>query len=156
MARTPEPATPAPAIPAAKRPLTIMPDTHYRQRHMVWVPPGTVLEQVCDPAFWSNVTKRLNRADLIEVMPDDMAWRAVLIVRAVGRLEAVVQVVQFDPLGASDGAVPDRSLYEVRFINPDRKWGVFMRSTNELVRDEFQVREHAERYVVNHSKVMAA
>lgn len=142
-------------IPAAKRPLALMAAEHYARSYMLWVPEGTVIEQVCEAAFWSNVTKKLTRGDKIEVMPNDMTWRAVLIVRAVGRLEAVVQVLQYDVLGAAAEA-DAKSPYMVKFVNTDRKWGVFMRDGGALVRDEFQVREHAERYVVNHTKVMAA
>lgn len=142
-------------IPAAKRPLALMAAEHYTRSYMLWVPEGTIVEQVCEPEFWANVTKKMTRGDKIEVMPNDMTWRAMLIVRAVGRLEAVVQVLQYDVLGAA-GDVDNDSPYIVKFVNTDRKWGVFMRAGGALVRDEFQVREHADRYVVNHTKVMAA
>jgi hypothetical protein len=145
-----------PEFPKAKRPLQLMPSEHYTRSYTQWVPTGTFVEQVCEPAFWSNVAKKLQRGDEIKVMPDDMAWRAVLLVRASGRLESVVQVIAYDVLGAAADISAADVPYEVRFINSDRKWGVFMRNGGELVRDEFQVREQAERYMKNHIKVMAA
>lgn len=143
-------------LPAVKRPLQLLAATHYTQTYAVWVPDGTVLKQVCEPAFWSNVAKRLRRGDKIEVMPNDMAWRALLIVRAAGNLEAVVQALDYDELGPAADLSLTGSPYDVRFVNADRKWGVFRRAGGDMLRDEFQTREDAERYARNHTKLIAA
>ncbi len=150
------PETTVEPLPAAKRPLALRVAGHFTQTYELWVPEGTVVEQVCEPSFWSNVAKKLRRADKIEVMPNDMAWRALLIVRGQSNIEAIVQVLAYDELGPASDTAMAGAPYEVKFINPERKFGVFRRGTGELLRDEFQTREHAERYLLNHTKLIAA
>lgn len=147
--------TDAQPLPAAKRPLALLPAAQYVTPYLIYVPSGTVVEQVCEPTFWANVAKKMRPGDKVEVMPNDMAWWAMLIVRAAGGLEAVVQVLQFETLGHAEVAARETP-YEVRFVNAERKWGVFLRDGGDLVRDEFQVKEHAEKYMANHAKTMAA
>lgn len=149
-------AEPVKALPPAKRPLNLLPSSHYNQTYTVWVPNGTVVEQVLEPAVWSNVAKKLIAADEVKVMPFDMTWRALLIVRARSNLEAVVQVLSYDTLGPAADLTLAGSPYEVKFVNADRKWGVFRVGGGDMLRDEFQTREDAERYARNHTKLIAA
>ena len=139
----------------AKRP-TALSDASYKRRHYFWdVPSGSVVEQVLDPLFWTNVTGKLAAGVLIEVHPEDLAWWALLIVRGVGSREASVAVLQYVNLSSKVSVAIAASPYEVRFINTARRFGVFLKAGGDLVRDEFQVREHAETYIANHMKAMA-
>lgn len=143
-------------ISPARPPIGLFRAEHHCTTYMLWVSPGTILEDVLEPTFWKHVAKRLVRADKIEVMPEDMAWRAVLIVRANSSLEAVVQPIAYDELGHAPDVSLTASPYRVEFVNSERKWAVKRRDSNETLKDGIQTREEAERYAANHTRLIAA
>jgi hypothetical protein len=151
MTKTAEPPV---QMKAAKPPVSLQISGHYNTTYDLWVDNDVTLKQVCDPRYWQHLSGKLRRGDEIKVYPNDMTWRAILLVRAVGHLEVVVQPLDYQALGPNATIAADAP-YLVSFVNPDRMWGVYMRD-GAMVKDEFQTRELAEHYVKNHMKAMAA
>ena len=88
-----------------------------RMVHRATPPAGTKLEDVCKPEFWTNVAGRLKHCDHIEVLPEDMAWHATLIVIGKGQLHANVVVLNHVSLGAIGNEVAGPE-YVVDFAGP--------------------------------------
>ena len=88
-----------------------------RMVHRATPPSGTTLEDVCKPEFWTNVAGRLKHCDHIEVLPEDMAWHATLIVIGKGQLHANVAVLNHVSLGAISNEVAGAD-YVVEWAGP--------------------------------------
>lgn len=117
---------------------------------------GATLEDVLKPTYWTHVTRFLRVGHRIEILSADGSWWAMLIVRAVGTHDAVVQDLQSVTLGpAADVTVSDAP-YEVKWRGPARKFGVVRIEDSEVIKDEFPVREQAEQWLKNHMKSLAA
>lgn len=139
-----------------KKPLHLNTSEHYNSNWTHFVPAGSTKEDVLDPSFWGNVARQLRIGDEIKIMTEDMAWRGLFLVRAVGRVEAVVQLIDYVDLGEKTAALTPaaESPYEVKWGSPAVKWRVHLRSNGEVVKDMFQTREEAAKWVGNH--LMAA
>jgi hypothetical protein len=59
---------------------------------------GTSLEQMLDPVYWGHVAASLKRRDIIEVMPDDDAYFAELVVLGSTPAGVKVAVLRFKDL----------------------------------------------------------
>lgn len=140
-----------------KKPLSLNLEDHYNAKWTHFVPPGTDVEDVKDPSFWMNVARQLRIGDEIKVLTEDMSWRAVLIVRAVGRVEAVVQVLDYTELGDAANMMPEvqDNPYEVKWGGPAAKFRVHRKDGGEVVKDQFQTKEAALQWVSNHLKIAA-
>lgn len=118
---------------------------------------GLSLKDILEPSYWVHVAPQLRVGHRIEIMAPDGDWWAMLIVRAVGRTEAVVQELQYVKLGEPTAKVKgEENPYKIVWRGPARKFGIVRKSDKEVVKDEFQVREHAEKWLKNHLKNMAA
>lgn len=116
---------------------------------------GVTIADVLDPEYWSHVAPQLRVGHEIRIMAGDGSWWALLLVRAVGRTEAVVQDLIYKELGnAPDASVTD-SEFDVVWRGPARKFGVVRKSDKAVVKDEFVVREHAEKWLKGHLVSMA-
>lgn len=139
-----------------KKPLALQLEGHYNATWKHFVPVGSVKEDILAPSFWANVASKLRIGDEIKVLTEDMAWRALLIVRAVGRVEAVVQLLSYDDLGeASDVLSVADNPYLVEWGSPAVKFRVKRKDTGDVVKDMFQTREAAEQWVKSHLKLAA-
>jgi hypothetical protein len=116
----------------------------------------TGLSDVLKSDYWTHVTKSLRVGHRIEVLAADGSWWAMLIVRAVGSHDAVVQELQHVELGSQVEAKVTDSPYEVKWRGPARKFGVLRKEDGEIIRDEFQVKEHAVKWLKNHMRNLAA
>ena len=56
---------------------------------------GVTQEQFLDETYWAHVAKMLRAGDRIEIMPEDNAYFAELMVLATGRLYAQVELMRF-------------------------------------------------------------
>ena len=54
-----------------------------------------IQENFLDETFWAHVAKMLRTGDRIEIMPEDNAYFAELMVLATGRLYAQVELMRF-------------------------------------------------------------
>jgi hypothetical protein len=116
---------------------------------------GEGIEDALKPEYWSHVASSLRVGNRIELLSEDGSWWAMLIVRAASKTDAVVQALQYVPLGADAVDLGDAP-YEVRWRGPKAKFGVVRKSDAEVMRDGFAVREHAEAWMVSHLRTLAA
>lgn len=117
---------------------------------------GTTLEDVLQPEYWSHVARNLRTGHRVEIFAADGSYWAMLIVRAAGTRDAVVQTLQHVELGPQSDIVVAPSAYEVKWRGPSKKWGVVRREDNEVIRDEFAVKEQAAKWMKNHIQSLAA
>lgn len=130
-----------------------------RNTWFVTLPAGSDYSEVFTPRFWSHVAVKLRPADLIEVMNDEMTFRAVLIVRACDRLSAsVVEVakIEFSGALASEDAQP--STVEVQWRGPHDKHCVVRIASDgkkDVLATGFGTKEEAEAAKLSHMKTFA-
>lgn len=117
---------------------------------------GVTLADVIKSDYWTHVAPQLRIGHRIEIMAPDGAWWAMLLVRAVGRHEAVVQALQHVVLGQAAEVSPADVPYEIKWRGPARQFGVIRKSDGEVIKDQFAVREHAALWLTNHMRSMAA
>lgn len=126
-----------------------------RQTHHVVPEHGTKFEDILTETYWSMVAYKLKPCDIIEVHAEDGSYFAQLYVRATGTNWAKVSPVsfaQFDKSEVKHGS----SEYEVAWKGPHRMFAVIRLADNEIIKDGFKAKEHAEEYLKSHSKAMAA
>lgn len=111
---------------------------------------GVTIGDVLRPDYWAHVAPQLRVGHEIRVMAGDGSWWALLLVRAVGRTEAVVQDLIYKELGAAPDQDVAESDFEIAWRGPARKFGVLRKSDKAVVRDEFAVREQAEAWLKGH------
>jgi len=116
---------------------------------------GVPLEELLKPDYWTHVCPQLRQGYRIEVLAGDGSWWAMLLVRAVGRHEAMVQALSHVVLGEVVEPVVQDIPYEVRWRGPAKKFGVVRKTDGEVMKDEFPVREHAAKWLNNHIQSMA-
>lgn len=84
---------------------------------------GTPSAALLDQHYWAHVSAKLRVGDVIEVLAEDGAYFAELLVRDVGNLYAKValkNVIEF----AKAEALPTPVGYEVKWRGPKLKFGV--------------------------------
>lgn len=92
----------------------------------VWVvvpEEGVPYEALLDDAYWAHIADKLRPMDRIEVLPEDGAYFAELIVRASGRQFANVIELRKVRLDTSAVASPD-GRYDVQWKGPHHKFAV--------------------------------
>lgn len=91
---------------------------------------GTVLEDMKDPYYWSNVANQLRQGDSIRVLCEDMSFGADLCVLASDKTWAKVFVEGFYDYGSVAGSTPSRLMdgYEVRWTQLGQ-WAVLRKNT---------------------------
>lgn len=67
--------------------------------------PGTALRELLDPHYWAHNARKMKRGDRIEILAEDNAYFAELIVLQAGNVFAKVEVLRFQTLGQV--AIPD-------------------------------------------------
>lgn len=117
---------------------------------------GVTIEDLQKPDYWTHVAPQLRQGHRIEVMAGDGSFWAMLLVRAAGRRDAVVGLLQHVKFGGEVEATVDDSPFEVVWRGPARKFSVVRKDDKEVIRDEFAVKEHAVKWMQNHLKSLAA
>lgn len=120
---------------------------------------GIGIDDVLRPEFWSHVAAKMKPYDIVEVVAEDGAYYAELLVLSCDRLWAKVQVKTFmelngpqvDPLLTS----PLASGYKVEYKGPTLKHCVIRLSDNEIVQKEIARKADAEVWVAEHVKALA-
>jgi hypothetical protein len=114
-------------------------------RRVATVPSGTTMEQITDPDFWGNYTRTsINVRDIIEVMPDDGAWFAELLVRDKGNVQARVAVLRHIQLDAVEEpkATADEDQLVVRHV-PPLDWCVIRTRDNARLAEGLKMKADA-------------
>ena len=102
----------------------------------------TPIEEMLEPGYWAQV-RDLRRGDVIEVLPEDYAYIAELLVIDAGHLYAKVaikSVTRFD-VAATD--TPKG--YEVKWRGPHAKYGVLR--GKDVLKDGFVTKAEADEWI---------
>ena len=116
---------------------------------------GTLLEDVLERVYWTNVAQKLRPGDILEVHAPDGSYYAELYVRSASRLEASVTPLVVHKFGDEGQEAGDDGLM-VKFRNHVAKWGVIRRVDKFVVRDGFQTQEMANEWLADRRKSKAA
>lgn len=139
------------------KPLKLQPVEHHVVCYHHKPEPGVTIADVLKPDYWTHVAPQLRIGYRVEVMAEDGAWWAMLLVRAVGQHEAVLQALQHVTLGAEAPTVDlDGSAYEVKWAGPSAQFRIVRKSDSEVIKDKFPIREAAEEWLAKHLLNMAA
>lgn len=117
---------------------------------------GVSLTDVCQPAYWTHVSRTLRPGDKIEILSPTGDWWAMLIVRMTGKVEASVSVLQHVVLEKPDEITTPASPYEVKWRGPSVKFSVIRKEDGGVVKENFESKDAANQWVKNHMKAMAA
>lgn len=110
--------------------------------HHLVLPPGTCLEDLSLPDYWSQAAPKLHKRDLVEVEPVDQSWWALLLCTEVGAEHARMAVLQRVDLPSLQVSVDDLPLgHAVNFLGPRRRWCA-MRDTT-ILRPGFNTKSEA-------------
>lgn len=118
--------------------------------------PGVSFDDLLDPDYWTHVAPQMQVGNRIDVMAPDLSWWGQLLVRDVGRRDAVVHKMIYVEMGEAESAMTTEDPYEVKWRGPARKFSVIRRSDKEVIRDEFEMKEQALRWIKNHMQSLAA
>jgi hypothetical protein len=136
---------------------SIMSAEFARQMFRVTPPAGTKIEEMLDNDYWAHVARKFTPHDILEVVPEDGAFYARLIVVNCAKLWAKMQKLEYVELGSKKGAVASTDLFEAKFSGHNAKWRAVKKSDGSLLSpDSFQTRDEAEQYIEKYSKEMAA
>lgn len=113
---------------------------------------GITLSDVMKPEYWAHVAARLNRADRIEVVAEDFAWTADLIVADRGRTWAKMLVLRQSAHGEDDLSAGEkrrntqRENYTVKPAMGGHGYAVWDRSVNAIAA-KFPTEDECERWI---------
>lgn len=90
------------------------------------LPPEVEYKDIFDPAFWSHISSKLRPCDEITIYPDDMSWRAEVVVTEAKHLFARVVEFNFKDLTATNDAPAVEAEYaiETMWRGPHDKFSV--------------------------------
>lgn len=130
-----------------------------RNIHVVTAEPGMPFERCLQADAWAYHAEKMNVADRIEVMADDMTWWAELIVMSLGRNWASVRKLRYVSLTTADVEQTKAGLtmadFTVKHRGPHRKWSVIRNSDQEVVFDGGQEQSTATNWLHDHLKTVA-
>lgn len=130
-----------------------------RQVFRVTPPAGTTIEEILEPSYWAHVARRLTPYDFIEIVPEDGAFYARLIVVNTGKLFAKVQLIEKIDLNTPTKvtAIMAMNLFDTKYAGPTAKWRVIRKADNAVVSKEpFGTQQEAEEWLEKNIKDMAA
>jgi hypothetical protein len=107
--------------------------------------PGTTLEEMLLPEYWSNVAKTLKAGDRIDVTSAEATWFAELFVRSAGDKDAKVHVMRHIVFNAPVDKEADATL-DVRHRG-GAGWSVVRKSDKAVLFEGGKTREEAESWV---------
>ena len=128
--------------------------SHYtRLRMTATVPPGTTLEDVTNPGFWSNHAYRLKKGSIIEVLSEDNALDCELRVLDLGPTFATMRVLRnWSETEALARELPDD--VEVGYGGKNDRWRVIHQG--QVVKAGLETREAAEMVAEKYRSKFAA
>ena len=119
--------------------------------------PGTELEDVLKPSYWTHVAAKLRKGDRIEAIAVDGSSYIELYVRASNKIETFVTLMREVKLGkpkpaAKEVESPD---YYVKFAG-GAKWRVMRKEGNAILEEGIATKEAANIWLEAYLKDIAA
>lgn len=133
----PEPAKPSTEKRALLplRPGDVMTQSHAFQLMNADIPVGVMVEDLTNPALWTNVASKLQPGAEIRCIAEDMSFRALVFVRYKNGHHLSVELLESKTFkGVGQDAIPS-SEYTVEYINNRYKWGFKDRDGNWVRKD---------------------
>lgn len=112
--------------------------------------PGTTLEDMLAPEYWSHVAKNFKPGSRIEVTAEDGSWFAELYVRRASANAALVVVLRHYEFTSSKAAQPEAASEHTDFTVKFRGgagWSVIRNSDKAIMFENGKTREQAESWV---------
>lgn len=106
--------------------------SHFRNRWMAVPPAAATIDDVCQPSFWLHSAAKLRRMDIIEVLPEDEAWYAELLVIRIGIGTAKVKVLNHAVIDEV-GEEPADFTTEISWGGPAHKYRVVRKSDKHVI-----------------------
>ena len=128
---------------------------HKRTVYTAFVEEGVTLNTVLKSEFWAHVAAKLQPMDEIVVIPDDMSYRAVLMVLDKGTAWAKVALIHEAKIGKIDTTAPANPDYEVKLRGP-HKWSIVRKSDSQVIQEGISTKEDAHLRLAEHLKAIAA
>lgn len=115
---------------------------------------GTSIESALEAAFYEHIARHLNRGDIVEIMPDDMAWELNVRVLDRGHNWAMVKERMRVDYGGPVQVNPEAltSDYDVKWAGNTDKFVV--KYKGEKLKDGFATEDLARRYAANHAQAL--
>lgn len=130
---------------------------HQRNIWRVALDEGVDIKETLESSFWTHVASKLRAGDLIELLPEDGAWFATLIVRDADRIWAKVEVLSQTKFGATTAAPESVAAgYDVQWKGPVRKFVVVRVADKQPMSEQHGTREAASAWLVAHTRQAAA
>jgi hypothetical protein len=125
-----------------------------RNQWYVTLPAGVPYDEVFKAGFWAHIAQKLRPTDTIEVIDDEMSFRAILMVRAAARLSASVVEISKVMLGDAP-ADEDTAKIFVEWRGPHGKHSVVRSGPKgkEVLASGFDTKEAAEIAKIDHMKI---
>ena len=136
------------------RPTTLFPAEHFISTLFHAPDPSEGIEEVSAPDYWRDVAGQLAPGQLIHLRWPDGSAFATLMVRAKSAGEILLGIVQHVSFSAEPMA--NTSGYDVKWRGPKAKFGIVRKADGMVLKDGFDVREQAERFLTGHLKALAA
>lgn len=129
------------------------------QKRNIWrVTPegGTPLDEVTDPGYWTRYINKLNIYDEIEVINEEGAYFARLMVLQKGITTAVVKVLENHTL-ITEVEIPKEvsDRYEYKWRGPKGHSILDKKNNNTVVLEEMESKEAAIAWIEEHMKMAA-
>lgn len=124
---------------------------HTNATHVITAEPGTTLEDLLVPNFWSFVAVRFHPRDKIHVNWEDGSAYAELLVLDRNRISASVDVLIHRTYGPS---VPFATVdgWEVKFRGPHKKWSVINQKSRQVLHEGLETEAEAMSALARHLK----
>jgi hypothetical protein len=146
----------APEVPADIKPVSINRFGLAEEHRNVWrcnAKIGTTQEQALEASFYEHIARHLNRGDVIEVMPDDLAWELSVRVLDHGHNWAVVARRFYIEHAKPDATPADISSdYDIKWAGTTDKFAVKYRG--EPLKKGLATEDLARRFAANHAQAL--
>jgi len=115
---------------------------------------GTSPDQVLDASFFEHIARHLNRGDIVEIMPDDMAWEINVRVIDHGHNWAIVRERFRVDYGIESVETPEKlaSAYDIKWGGSTDKF--VCKYKGEVLKKGFATEDLARRFASNHASAL--
>lgn len=120
------------------------------------VPAELPVDELLDTSFFAHVHRLLQPHHRIIVDAEDLSWTAKLIVTSSHKGGVSTVLVEHTELDARPlAAVGSPDLYYAKWGGPTKRWRVLRKEDGEEVKDQFQSRTDAEKWITSHNQKAA-
>lgn len=125
----------------------------WRQDWVVNAEPGTTIEDVLKPSYWSHFAAELQRFDRVEIRLETGEWTADVIIKEVGRNWAAVHLIKQHML-QENGPLPEIAPeFEIIYRGPQHKHAVKRVSDGAIIQENLPTKAEAAAWLANHERV---